>query len=184
MVFKLKEGIMDSFDRMVNVLISPEKTFQQLLEDKKAMTGIFFYIFFAAFLGFMTGALVSSVVFGIILAVLFIIIGLIKLIIWSGISHIIARVIFGGKGHFGPLLGLFGYMSIAFILGIIAIALMVVGSLLSALLLLFLMVVWMCFIALVAVDAVHEIGVGKSFLSIFGLPTLIIIVIFVILGVL
>jgi hypothetical protein len=183
-VFKLKEKFLDNLDRIVKVFIGPEKVFHELLENKKAITGIYFYIFFAAFLGFMTGALFGSIVMGVIVAILFIIAGLIKLVIWSGISHIIAKIVFKGNGKYIPLIGLFGYISVAFILGIVALALIIAGSVFSALLLLILMVIWAFIIAIVAVDAVHDIGVGRSFLSVFALPALIIIVIFAIMGVL
>ncbi len=180
----MKERIMNNLDRIVNSLVAPETTFQDILENKKAITGIYFYIFFVAFLGFMSGALVGNFILGIVVAILFIIIGLVKLLVWSGISHIIAKFVFHGKGQFVQVFELFGYMSVAFILGIVALALLVLGSIFAALLLLVLMIVWMCILAIVALDTVHEIGVGRAFLSIIGIPALIIIILFVILGVL
>lgn len=180
----MKERIINNLDRIVNILVTPEKTFREILEDKKSVTGLYFFIFFAAFFGFMAGGLVGSFVLGVLMAIAFIVLGLIKLLIWSGISHIIAKVVFNGKGHFGALFGMFGYLSVAFILGIVAVALMLVGSIISALLLMILMITWYIILAVVAVDAVHEIGVGRSFLSVCGIPALIIIAIFLILGVL
>jgi len=127
---------------------------------------------------------VGNFILGVVLAILFIIIGLVKLVIWSGITHVIAKFVFHGEGQFVKLFGLFGYMSVAFILGIVALALLILGSIFAALLLLVLMIVWMCILAIVAVDAEHKIGVGRAFLSLIGIPALIIILLFVIVEVL
>jgi hypothetical protein len=62
--------------------------------------------------------------------------------------------------------------------------LMLAGTVFSFLLLFGLMHLWVLIIATVAVHCEHKIGIGRSFLSCFGVPSLIIIAIFLILEVL
>ncbi|NYB52348.1 MAG: YIP1 family protein [Methanobacteriaceae archaeon] len=181
----MKENILRIFEGMAEVLVVPEKFFQKTLEDKKPMNGLYFLIFFAALLGFMAGGLSSNFLVAIIFAVLLIVLAVIKTLIWAIISYLVAIFIFKGEGDFKNTFGLFGFISVSYLLGIFGLAtLMLTGSVFSSFLLGLLMIIWMVVIAAVAVDAEHKIGIGKSFLSVMGIPALIIIVISLILGVL
>jgi len=172
-------------DGMAQVLLVPEKYFQEVLEKGKAINGVYFLIFFSAFFGFMMGSLLSSLTLAIIMAIFFIIMGLIKILIWSGISHLIAKFVFKGEGSFVPTFGLFGFASVSFILGIVGLAtMMAAGTVFATLLMWLLMTVWFIVIATVAVATEHKIGVGRAFLSVTGIPVLVIIVLSLIVGVL
>jgi hypothetical protein len=184
-VFKLKEKILNSLDGMAQVLVVPDKYFQEVLEKGKAINGLYFLIFFSAFFGFMMGSLLSNLGLAIIIAILFIVLGLLKIFIWSGISHLIAKFVFKGEGSFVPTFGLFGYAFVSFTLGIVGLAtLMVAGTVFATFLMWLLMAVWFIVLATVAVATEHKIGVGRAFLSVTGIPVLVIIVLSLIVGVL
>jgi hypothetical protein len=183
------EKLLDFFDGIFDIMVSPEKSFRTILDEKSATQGIFVFIFFAAFLGIMAGALIAGFVrnafLPILFAILFIIYGLVKLLIWAGISHLIAKFVFKGEGNFVNTFGLFGYTSVASILGIFGImTLMIATTIFTSAMLWGLMYIWTILIGTVAVNAEHKIGIGKSFLSCFGVPSLVVIFVFMILGVL
>jgi hypothetical protein len=182
-------GILDFFDDVGSVLVSPESAFRRILDEKAAKNGIYALIFFAVFLGLMIGAAIAGFtnifLMPVLFAVIILIVALVKILIWSVISHIIAKIVFKGKGDFSNLFQLFGYTSVTYILGIFGImTLILAGTIFPSALLWLIMVVWIIIVATAAVNAEHKIGLGKAFLSCFGIPALIIIAIFLILGVL
>lgn len=182
----VKERILNFFDSIVLVFLEPEKYFQKILEDEKTRKGLYFLIFFAAFLGFMTGALLNNLILAVILAVIYIILAFIKVFIWAGISHLIARYLFQGEGKFTALFGLFGFSSVSYLWGILGLALFMVSGKLffTALVLCLLMAVWMIVLLTIALEKEHQVGYGRAFLSVMGIPALIISVIGLIMGVL
>lgn len=185
MVIKLKDEVIDFFANITQVLIAPEKSFHNILEEKKAIRGLYFFIFFAAFLGFMFGALLGDIVISLISAVVFVILGLVKIVIWTFVSHIIAKLIFKGEGEFIPLIGLFCFTSVTYILGILGLATLIIAqTFFTSFLLSLLMLMWAIIIGTVAVDAEHKIGIGRSFLSVMGIPALLVIILFMIMEVL
>jgi hypothetical protein len=171
---------------MVLVLLEPEKFFQQVLEESKTRLGLYFLIFFSAFLGFMTGALLNNFALAVGLLVLFVILALVKVLIWAVVSHLIARFVFKGEGGFTTLYCLFGFSSAAFIVGILGLALFMASGklILAALILWLLMIVWMVVLLTVAVDKAYKIGYGRAFLSVIGIPFLVIAFIGPLMGVL
>lgn len=188
MVVKLMEKCLNFFDKSGKILISPENTLKEIKDNNTCLNGIYFFIFFSAFLGIMIGAMIAGLIqnpfLPILMALLAIIIGLLKLFIWAGITHLVAKFIFKGKGKFKNIFGLMGYTSVTFILGIFALMMtMLATRLISSFFLFILMGIWMLVIATVAVNVEHGIGIGKSFLSCYGVITLIIIAIFLIGGV-
>lgn len=181
----MNEKILNIFDGMAQVLLSPEKFFQEILDKKNAINGLYFLTFFAAFLGFMAGSIFSNFYLAIVMALLFIILAFVKILIWGLICYILAKFLFKGEGSFLDTFGLLGFTSVTYLLGIFGLAtMMVANTVFSSLLLWFLMVVWIVILGTVAVDKVHRIGIGKSFLSAIGIPALVIIVIGLIVGVL
>jgi hypothetical protein len=188
LVVKLIEKYLGFFDNLAEIMISPENTFKKILDGNAALKGIYIFIFFAAFLGIMLGAMIAGAIkmpfLPILMAIIAIIIGLIKILIWAGISHMVAKFAFKGEGSFSNLFGLFGFTSVSYILWIFGImTIMLATTIFSSALLFVVMLFWMLIIAVAAVNAEHKIGMGKSFLSCFGVPSLVIIAILLILGV-
>jgi hypothetical protein len=169
-------------------MISPEDSFRKIIESKKTLNGVYVFIFFSAFLGIMIGSLIAGITgitfLPLIVALIYVILGLLNLLIWAGITHIIAKFLFKGEGNFVNLFGLLGYTSVTFILGIFALMTLILGTtIISSWLLFTLMIFWILIIGIVAVEAEYKIGIGKSFLSLCGIPILILVLIFLLLGV-
>lgn len=55
------ERFLNFFDDIVGVMVSPERSFRELLDKNIATRGIYVFIFFAAFLGVMVGALIAGI---------------------------------------------------------------------------------------------------------------------------
>jgi len=183
------EKCLGFFDNLAEIMISPENSFKKILDENAALKGIYVFIFFSAFFGIMIGSMIAGAIkmafLPVLIAVISIIFGLLKLFIWAGITHIIAKFVFKGEGSFKNLFGLLGYISVVLILAIFGIMMfMLAGTFFSSTLLIILMCFWMVIMATVAVNAEHKIGIGKSFLSCCGIPSLVIIAIFLIMGVL
>lgn len=188
-IVKLMERCVGFFDDVAEMMISPEVAFKKILDKNAALKGIYVFIFFSAFVGIMIGSMIAGVIKNAFLPILFAVIaiiwGLFKLLIWSGITHIIAKFVFKGEGSFVRLFGLLGYTSVASILLIFGImTFMLATTFLASVLLLVLMDLWILIIATIAVDVEHKIGIGKSFLSCCGIPALILMAIFLIMEVL
>ena len=181
------ERFLDFFDGIVGVMVSPERSFREILDKNSATRGIYIFIFFAAFLGIMVGALIAGIVknafLPVLLAVVFAVYGLVKIFIWAGISHLVAKFVFKGEGTFINTFGLFGYSSVTYILGIFGLMTLILAStIFTSSMLLVLMYIWTVLIGTVAVNAEHKIGMGKSFLSCFGVPSLVVILLLMIVG--
>ena len=180
------EKILSFFDSMVLVLLEPEKFFQMVLEEGKTRLGLYFLVFFSAFLGFMTGALLNNFALAVGLLVLFVILAFVKILVWTVISHLLAKYLFKGEGKFTTLYCVFSFTSVAFIWGVLGLALFMASGklILAAMILWLLMVLWMVILLVVAVDKVYKIGYGRAFLSVIGIPFLVIAFIGFLMGVL
>lgn len=181
------ERFLNFFDDIAGVMVSPERFFREILDKNIATRGIYVFIFFAAFLGIMVGALIAGIVknafLPVLLAVVFAVYGLVKIFIWAGISHLVAKFVFKGEGTFINTFGLFGYSSVTYILGIFGVMTLILAStIFTSGMLLVLMYIWTVLIGTVAVNAEHKIGMGKSFLSCFGVPSLVVILLLMIMG--
>jgi hypothetical protein len=168
------------FDELAESMISPETVMRKKIDEKDTNSGIFVAILFLAILGLLIGAIFAGLtritVLPIVFMILFVVFGLIELFIWVGITHLIAKFIFRGKGNFSNLFGLFGFTLVTSILLIFGLsALLLAGTFFSAILLYTISWVWSIIIAVIAVDSEHKIGMGRSFLSTMGIPVLIII---------
>ncbi len=179
--FSLINKILEFADDILKVLISPEDAFKMVKNRGMENQGLYVFIFFSAFLGFMFGGLVASVMGGglivpIIFAIGLVVLGFIKLIIWAGISHLVAAVVFGGEGKFLDTLKFMGFSAVTFIIGIFAImTLIIFKTIFTSSMLFTVMYIWLIMIGSAALNAEHKIGYGRSFLSVLGIPSLIII---------
>ncbi|ADP76868.1 Protein of unknown function DUF2143 [Methanothermus fervidus DSM 2088] len=172
--------IMDFSEELLDILVYPRDTLKTMKQKGKDDHGLIIYLFMFAFLGFMFGGILSRltgvvIIFQIFFALVFLILGFLILLIWSLISHTVAVFCFGGKGKFDDTLKFLGFSAAPYILGIFAITIIIVfKAFFTSTLLFALMYLWSLFIATVAIDTVHNIGLGKSFLSVFGVPILVI----------
>lgn len=174
---------------LLRVLVSPKETFKVVKDKNLENQGLYLYIFMCAFLGFMLGGLVSAItgvwiIFPIAFAVMVTVIALLKLIVWAIISHIVAVFVFKGKGSLTGTIKLMGFSAAPFILGIFALmTLILAGTIFTSTMLFAVMYIWAIIIGSTAVNIEHKIGFGKSFLSVFGLPAVVIIGLMMLVGV-
>ncbi|MDI9615340.1 YIP1 family protein [Methanothermobacter sp.] len=182
--------IMNFSRDLVGVLASPEEALSRVKELGVENQGLYLYVFLSAFLGYMIGGVISAATgAGIMVPVLFALAGLvvsfIKLIVWALISHIIATVVFKGKGTFAGTLKMMGFAAAPFVVGIFAIiTLTLLGTFFTSSMLFVVMYIWTVMIAAAAVAAEHEMGYGRAFLSVFALPAIIITLLMMLAGVL
>lgn len=175
---------------LLRVMISPEETFKVVKDKNLENQGLYFYIFMCAFLGFMLGGVASAItgvwiIFPIVFAVIVTVIALVKLIIWAIVSHIVAVFVFKGKGSLESTIKLMGFSAAPFILGIFALmTLILAGTFFTSTMLFTIMYIWAIIIGSAAVNIEHRIGFGRSFLSVLGIPALIIIGLMMLVGVL
>lgn len=175
------ETIMNFSRDFLKVLVSPEDALKTVKDKKLENQGLYLYIFICAFLGFMLGGVASAmtgvwIIFPIVLAVMVAVIALLKLIVWAIISHIVAVFVFKGKGELTNTIKLMGFSAAPFILGIFALMTLILAKTIFTSTMLFtIMYIWAIVIGSTAVSTEHGIGFGRSFLSVLGIPALIII---------
>lgn len=174
---------------LLRVLVSPKETFKVVKDKNLENQGLYLYIFMCAFLGFMLGGVVSAItgvwiIFPIAFAVMVTVIALLKLIVWAIISHVVAVFVFKGKGSLTGTIKLMGFSAAPFILGIFALmTLILAGTVFTSTMLFAVMYIWAIIIGSTAVNIEHRIGFGRSFLSVLGLPALVIIGLMMLVGV-
>ncbi|WP_432703741.1 YIP1 family protein [Methanothermobacter thermautotrophicus] len=182
--------IMNFSRDMILVLASPEEAFSRVRERGLEGQGLYLYVFLAAFLGYMLGGLVSAatgagILMPVFFAVAVLIVSFIKLLVWALISHIIASKVFSGGGTFTGTLKMMGFAAAPFVVGIFAFMTLILwGTIFTSTILLVVMYIWTITTAVAAVEAEHGIGYGRSFLSVFALPAVVVTVLVMILGVL
>ncbi|MCK9151590.1 YIP1 family protein [Methanobacterium alcaliphilum] len=177
------------FEKTAEIFINPEKTLKSVKEKNEAKKGVYFLIFYSAFLGLIFGTVLGGAIGNPLLVLVFaifaIICALIKIFIWTLITHIVSKVFFDGEGELGRFFGLMGYSAAPYILLIIGITSIAFGKAIIASLIMFLLaLIWIIFIGIIATESEQKIGYGKSFLSCMGIPSLLVIIVFFIMGVL
>jgi len=185
----LVKTVMNFSRDLLRVLVSPEETFKVVKDKGLENRGLYLYIFLCAFLGFMLGGVASAltgvwIIFPIVFAVIVTVIALLKLILWAIISHIVAVFVFKGKGSLTGTIKLMGFSAAPFILGIFALmALILAGTISTSTMLFVIMYIWAIVIGSTAVNIEHRIGFGRSFLSVLGIPALVIAGLMMLVGV-
>jgi len=175
------ETIMNFSRDFLKVLVSPEEALKTVKDKNLESQGLYFYIFICAFLGFMLGGVASAItgvwiILPIISAVIVAVLALIKLLVWAIISYLVAVFVFKGKGDFTNTMKLMGFSAAPFILGIFALMTLILAKTIFTSTMLFtIMYIWAILIGSTAVNIEHRIGFGRSFLSVLGIPALIII---------
>lgn len=186
---KLLKGIMHLSDDILLLLKSPEEALKRTKDMGFENQGLYLYVFLSAFLGFSLGGALSSVTGGwlimpVIFALVVLVVSFLKLLLWSVISYIVALAVFGGKGTFTGTLKMMGFSAAPFIIGIFAfMTLTLLQTVFTSTLLMVIMYIWVIMIAAAAVDAEHEIGYGRAFLSVFGLPATVMMLLIMLVGV-
>ncbi|OWT32522.1 hypothetical protein BGI41_07240 [Methanobrevibacter sp. 87.7] len=154
------------------VLLSPELLFDEKSKDG-GYAGIITLIFFSIFLGLISGILSKSFVVFIVVAIFLIIFTIVFNIVQTIFIYIFSRLL-GGEGSFKSTFNLLGYLSVIDIFTLIGLSLTSIGNLIIIPISM-LVLLWKAVLVVILVNSEFKIGLGKSFLSSFGILALILI---------
>lgn len=170
--------IIDFFADSGKVIISPDELFY-LKSQERGYGGVWSLIFYTFFLSLIIGVLTGDAVFmGIIIAV-----SIISVLVFNLVHTIFIYIFSRLMKAEGSFLSTFNLISYAGVIDVFTILAVAVSTLKPAVLLpiLLLVVLWKMIIVITAVNNEYGLGVGKSFLSAYGI---ILIILAIIMGVL
>lgn len=170
----MKSKIINFFTDSADVLLSPDDLFN-LKSQSKNYDGILTLIVFTVLLALTLGILTKSALATGILIISGLFSNLIFKIIQALLINLATRL-FGAKGDFLRTFNLISYSSVLDVFIIIGLAGTVLG--LGIIFpLLFLTVVWKMFIVVSVVCKEYELGIGKAFISAYGIWLLVLAII-------
>lgn len=171
----MKSKIINFFTDSADVLLSPDDLFY-LKSQSKNYDGILTLIVFTVILALTLGILTKSALVAGILIILLLFSRLIFKLIQALLINLVTRL-FGAQGDFIRTFNLISYSSVLDVFVIIGLASTVLGLGIMLLPLLILTVVWKMFIVVSAICREYELGIGKAFLSAYGIWLLVIAII-------